>query len=77
MNPSLPSESTVTNCLCDVMAHSLHSSPNSQNDKINDKKRNEWVIHFAGIKENENATQEFDQKTSIKGTLHEIQAYRL
>jgi hypothetical protein len=32
------------------------------------------VIHFAGIKENENATQEFDQKTSIKGKLHEIQA---
>ena len=26
------------------------------------------------VRENENATQEFDQKTSIKGTLHEIQA---
>jgi len=32
------------------------------------------VVHLAGIKENENVTQEFDQKTSIKGTLHEIQA---
>jgi hypothetical protein len=51
------------------MAHSLYSSSNGQSDKINDKKRNEWVIHFAGIKENENAAQAFDQKTSIKGTL--------
>jgi len=32
------------------------------------------VTYFAGIKENKNTTQEFDQKTSIKGTLHEIQA---
>jgi hypothetical protein len=54
------------------MAHSLYSSPNCQSDKINDKKE-EWVIHFAGIKEND-AKQEFDQKTSIKGTFHEIQA---
>jgi len=45
MNPSLPSESTVTNCLCDVMAHSLYSSPNGQSDKINDKQEmNGWYI---------------------------------
>jgi len=45
MNPSLHSESTVTNGLCDVMAHSLYSSPNGQSDKINDKKeKNRWYI---------------------------------
>jgi hypothetical protein len=32
------------------------------------------VTHFSGIKEKENATQEFDQKTQLKGISREIQA---
>ena len=45
MNPSLPSESTVTNCLYDVTAYCLYSSPNGQSNKINDKKEmNGWHI---------------------------------
>jgi hypothetical protein len=38
MNPGLHSDSTVTNFLCNVMAHSLYSSPNGESDNINGKK---------------------------------------
>jgi hypothetical protein len=44
------------------------------NPSLLSEKRNELVTHFAGINENENATQEFDQKTPLKGISCEIQA---